>query len=288
MNRNKKLFAMIVLAAICLPFVYGGCGGGGGSSNDGQVFVEEPFFFEVTANQHVLLRLQGINGSVEITGSPTADSVTVEGERRVGSDSRADAENHLDDLEVEVTDLDTEVFIETVQPRRAGGRNYIVDYRITIPDNLQVLVNHVNGNVFVDAIDSQVNVNNVNGEIELSEIFGSTRANLVNGKIISQVTLPGAGIVELSTVNGGVDTEITLQADGTIDITALIGSIHLDIPQNTSATFAAGVVDGTIKLLNLELKNEVRTRNKLTGELGNGTGDILLETEIGNITVTGF
>ena len=287
MNR-KTLFTLIVLIFLCLPFTYGGCGGGGGSSSDGQVFVEEPFFFEVTVDQHVLLRLQGINGSVEITGNPTADSVEVEGERRVGSDTRADAEKHLDDLKVEVTDLGTEVFIETIQPRRANGRNYTVDYRITIPDNLRVLVNQVNGTVFIDAIDSQVNVNNVNGEIELTDIFGSTRANQVNGKIISQVTLPGEDIVELSTLNGDVDSEITLLADGTIDITALIGSINLDIPQNTSATFAAGVVDGTIKLLNLELKNEVRTRNKLTGELGDGTGDIILETEIGNITVTGI
>lgn len=287
MNKNT-LFTLVILISLCLPFTYGGCGGGGGSSDDGLVFVEEPFFFEVPVDQHALLRIQSISGSIEITGSSTANSVTIEGERRVGSNSRADSEKYLDELEVEVTDLETEVFIETIQPRRAGGRNYVVDYRITVPDNLEVVANHVNGPVFIDTIDNQVNVNTVNGDVDLVDIFGSTRVNVINGQIISQVTLPFGGTIELSIINGSIDSEITLLSDGTIDMTVLHGSINLDIPQNTSATFAAGVIDGVIGLLNLELQDQVRTPHTLTGTLGDGSGDIRLETDIGNITVTGF
>jgi hypothetical protein len=283
MNRNA-LFTLIILISLCLPFTYGGCGGGGGSGDDGQVYVEEPFFFEVSVENHDQFRIQAIGGSLEITGSPTADSVTIEGERRVGSDSGSDAAAHLPELEVEVTDLGTEVFVETIQPKRAGGRNYVVDYRITIPENLEVFASQVGGSVFINSIDSQLLVNNISGDVELVEIVGSTQVNVVKGQIISQVTLPLDGSIELATINGSVDSEITLLSDGTI----VHGSINLDIPQNTSATFAAGAIDGAIRLSKLVLQDEVKTPHTLTGTLGDGNGDIRLETDIGNITVTGF
>ena len=281
---------LIIIATLCclLPFTYGGCGGGGGSSDDGQVFVEESFFFEVSVENHDGFRIQAISGSLEITGSPMADSVTIEGERRVGSDSRSDAAAHLPELEVEVTDHGTEVFVETIQPKRANGRNYVVDYRITIPENLEVFASQVGGSVFINSIDSQLLVNNISGDVELVEIIGSTRVNVISGQIISQVTLPLDDSIELSTITGSIDSEVTLLSDGIIDITVIDGSINLDIPKNTSATFAAGAIDGAIRLLNLELQDEVKTPHTLTGMLGDGSGDIRLETDIGNITVNGF
>jgi hypothetical protein len=267
MNKNT-LFTLVILISLCLPFTYGGCGGGGGgSSDDGQVFVEESFFFEVSVENHDGFRIQAISGSLEITGSPMADSVTIEGERRVGSDSRSDAAAHLPELEVDVTDLGTEVFVETIQPKRAGARNYVVDYRITVPDNLEVYANQVNGSVLIDTIDSQIDVVTINGDVDLVEIIGSTRVNVMNGQIVSQVTLPLDDSIELSTINGSIDSEVTLLSDGTIDITVIHGSINLDIPQNTSATFAAGAIDGAIRLSKLVLQDEVK---------------------IGNITVSGF
>ena len=287
MNRNK-VFTLVMLICLCLPFTYGGCSGGGSSGGDDQVYVEEPFYFEVAVENHDRLRIQAIGGSIEITGNPAADSVTIEGERRVGSDSKSDAAAYLTELEVEVTDLGTEVFVETIQPRLARGRNYEVDYRITIPENLEVFANQVGGSVFINSIDSQLSVNNVAGDVELVEIVGSTRVNVVSGQIISEVTLPLDGTLELATVTGSVDSQVTLLSDGTIDVTALHGSIYLDIPQNTSATFAASAFEGAIRLVNLVLQDQVKTPHTLTGTLGDGSGDIRLETDIGNITVTGF
>ena len=286
---NKKtLLSLILLISFCLPFTYGGCSGGGGSGNNDQVFINEPFFSEVSVQDHDLLRIEAINGSIEINGNPAANSVIIEGEKRVGADSLADAVEHLAELEVRVTDLGTEVLVETIQPRLSGGRNYEVDYRITVPENFEVLANQVNGSVFVDTLDSPVFVNNVNGDVDLVEILGSTRVNVVNGRIISEVTLPLNGSIGLKTVNGSINSEVRLLSDGTVDITVLQGSVNLDIPQDTSATFAAGVTNGNINLSKLVLQDEVRTSRTLTGTLGDGKGDIQVETENGNITVTGF
>jgi DUF4097 and DUF4098 domain-containing protein YvlB len=129
---------------------------------------------------------------------------------------------------------------------------------------------------------------NTNGDVELMEIVGSTRVNVVNGRIISEVTLPLDGTIELATVNGSVDSDIKLLSDGTIDVTVLHGGINLDIPNNTSAAFEACVFEGEIGLKNVILNEKVRTSHCLTGTLGDGRGDIRLETEFGKITVTGF
>ena len=96
------------------------------------------------------------------------------------------------------------------------------------------------------------------------------------------------GTIELATINGSVDSEIKLLSDGTIDVTVLHGGINLDMPQNTSATFEACVFEGDIGLKNVVLNEQVRTSHCLTGTLGDGSGDIRLETEFGKITVTGF
>ncbi|MBW2409172.1 MAG: hypothetical protein JRF72_05200, partial [Deltaproteobacteria bacterium] len=149
MNKNT-LITLAILMTLFLPFTYGGCGGGGGSSDGGQFYAEAPFFYEVAIDTHNRFFIQAVAGSIEITGSATADSVVIEGERRVGSSSPDDAREHLEALQVEVEDLGTEVTVETLQPQFAHGRSYEVDYRITVPDDLEVYVSQFGGPVIID------------------------------------------------------------------------------------------------------------------------------------------
>ena len=227
----------------------------------------ESFSFEVAVENRSRLRLQAINGEITITGLPEANSVIITGEKRVESDSTEDAEASLPELEVNVQGLANEVFVETSQPQNTGDRNYIVDYTITLPKNLEVRVINVNGIVTLDSIENDVTVNNVNGEATLIGIVGSALVVLVNGTIESDITLP---------------------LDGTIDMRTMNGTIELDIPQSTSAEFSANVTNGNISVANLVLQNEVRTFTSLRGTLGNGQGTISLETINGNIRVSGF
>ena len=69
----------------------------------------ESFFYEVNVAGQTRLRLEGINGEVTVTGVDGQASVTIEGERRVESDSSSDAEAHLRELEVRVDELGNEI-----------------------------------------------------------------------------------------------------------------------------------------------------------------------------------
>ncbi len=242
------------------------------NSNDDNVdntnFVaKESFNFAVDVKNHTQVRFDAINGNVEIIGSASATSVTITGERRVGSESTADAEEYLQKLEVRVTETASIVFVETIQPAKNHGRNFVVDYKITMPENLELDADNINGNMTIENIRNDVDVDNVNGTIDLRDIVGNASADVVNGLIRAKVTMPQNGNIDMGTVNG---------------------NIELEIPQNTSADFSASVTNGAIQILNLTLQNEVATTRSVEGTLGNGEGTIKTNTVNGNIKTTGF
>ena len=173
----------------------------------------------------------------------------------------------MQNLNVIVQDLANEVAVETDQPEETGGRNYQVDYNVTLPKSFTITVANVNGSVSVDSINNTVTAANVNGQILLDEIVGSTTVSLVNGQIVAKITLPLNGNIQMGNVNGNVT---------------------LEIPTNTSAQFAAGLTNGNITITNLTLHNQVSTLTSVVGTLGNGEGAISLATVNGNINAVGF
>jgi hypothetical protein len=171
-------------------------------------YVEEPFSFKVAVVNHTRLNLVAITGSIDITGSSQTDSVVVTGTRRVGARSVEEAKQHLPDLEVDVQDSGTEVFVITTQPQHSQGRNYEVDYTITLPDTLTVNVSAVTGAVTTDSIANAVAVNHVTGTVQLDDIVGSASVRLITGTIESKVTMPLYGEIDMSTITGNINLDI--------------------------------------------------------------------------------
>jgi len=193
----------------------------------------------------------------------------VSGIKRVLSESAQDAQEHLQQLQVRTQDLTTQALIETDQPECDLGREYIVDYTITLPDFFEVRINNLNGAISIDTLNDEVSINNLNGTVTLTDIAGSTAVNLLNGNIV-------AGI-------------LFLPLNGAIDLKILNGNIDLEIPTSTSADFFAKVTSGNISVSNLVLLNEVTTATTVSGTLDSGQGVIRLETEvIGDIDVQGI
>jgi hypothetical protein len=228
---------------------------------------EEPFSIAVEVTTQTLVTLNGVNGNIHFEGVAGFDSVRIEGTRRVTSSSLEDAESHLPDLEVVVDVRTDEVGVETVQPSSTSGRNYIVDYQITMPSDLLARVDNANGEIRVESIDNTVRVQNANGNLVLDDIVGSVIAQTANGNVECLATLPAAGTLSLTTGNGNID---------------------LFIPVGTSAQFSAAVGNGNISIANLNLQNGTFTQNLVTGRLGSGDGQISLTTGNGNIAAVGF
>ena len=227
----------------------------------------EAFHFSIEVQNQTMFTISGINGNIVINGISNADSVIITGQKSVGSESVADAQASLLNLNVIVQGSANEVTVKTDQPEQTGGRNYNVNYQVTLPKDFKISAGNVNGTVSVDSINNNVNAANVNGQVLLTDIVGNTAASLVNGQITAKITLPSSGTIGLANVNGNV---------------------ALQIPINSSAAFSAGLVNGTITINNLTLQNQVSSNTKVTGTLGSGDGTISLATVNGNISATGF
>jgi DUF4097 and DUF4098 domain-containing protein YvlB len=259
------------------------CGGGGdinfnvGSNNwdnwpwpwqtNANFFANKTFSQNVNIAGHTDLWLDGVNGEIEITGQPGGNSVTVTVNAKVGSDTYADALVGLGLLEVSLTDGSGEISVQTVQPGNNLSRQYIVDYTITVPDDLSVNVSLVNGHVTVNDMVNSIFIVLENGDVNFSNIYGDATVSMDSGSFYGTMSLLTNGEAIISTTNGDID---------------------LHIPTDTSAEFFGLLDNGTINWNNLDLANIQSTSKSLQGTLGNGSGLIDLKTVNGNIDITGF
>jgi len=236
-----------------------------GSNN--QFEASESFNFTFQSTSQIRLSLSAVAGSINIIGTDI-DSVYVTGTKKIISNiSQTDADNRLSALDINATSNSTEFSVETDQPQETEGRQYLVDYEITIPSGLALNIIQVAGSIEVESIYNSVDITSVSGDIDLSDIHGNIVAGNVSGSIdVSCEILPG-GVVSLSNVTG---------------------SLILTIPTNTSATFQANIVSGDIELHNLVLNNSVILNSSVTGILGAGNGSILLQGTSGAIDVIGI
>lgn len=272
MGERKGVIISVFLTCFIFGLSFFSCGDDNAADADNRVdntdFVaSEAFSFSMVAAGKSLLKLRGVNGTINIVGLSNTDSIKVSGERSVGSESTQDARNYLQNLQVIVDDSGSFAFVKTIQPANNYGRDLNVDYNVTMPKNMAINVYQSNGLIEIDSINSDISVWETNGEIFLDNIIGNVIADLADGLIQGNITILLNGIIDFTTDNG---------------------DINLSIPENTSAHFSAAVGTGNITITNLVLTNEQVTPTQVTGTLGSGLGIISLEVGIGDIDVTGI
>ncbi|MHA2062450.1 MAG: hypothetical protein ACW963_09200, partial [Candidatus Sifarchaeia archaeon] len=160
------------------------------------VKASEPFYYEVNLASQNTLKVEGINGVVDVQSVSGTNQVTISGEKVVGSKTYSDAKENLKNVRVEIDELTNELLVKTIQPKYSDGRNYNVHYTIRIPSHLNVVVEHINGKISGKVsvpMNGTVDLSLQNGSIELS-IPQSTSSDfyssLVNGKIsVEYITL---------------------------------------------------------------------------------------------------
>ena len=256
----KPLF----LAALLLGVSLAACSDGTGPND---FLAEEDFSFTFDATAKVLLTMEAQNGLIVITGVRNSDQLNVDGTRQVWSSSQADADEYLDSLEVVIDENPDNFEITTEQPSSPGGRNFVVNYEIELPDGIEIVIASGNGNITIANMNGDIVIASGNGDVTLGDIAASVVVALGNGDIDAEVTLPLGGNLEMAVGNG---------------------TIAVAIPQSTSAGFSAEVGNGTITVTNLTLIGEETTPTTVTGTLGDGDGTIGLASGNGNITVSGF
>jgi len=151
--------------------------------------------------------------------------------------------------------------------------------KVVSSDNYQDAANHLEFvSVQIDELLNELVV------ITDQPKFSEGRSYSVNYTI----SVPSHLSVTVNSVNGKLTGILSVPSNGNVEMTLSNGSIELNIPQSTSADFLASLVNGTISVQNLALKNRVETKRSLQGTLGNGEGFVTLKTNNGSIVAIGY
>jgi hypothetical protein len=221
--------------------------------------VTAAFSHSVPVGSQVGLRVVAVNGSIEVRGQPGSDRVNIVAVRRVRSGTRYDAEEHLPLLQVSVKVNSNDVLVETVQPKNSNGRDYQVDYVVTVPEEFWADLISANGAILLEQLKANAWAQTANGTVSLRNHTGSSWVSLGNGEIDATIHLPVDGQVVHAVGNGGV---------------------ALTVQPEVSATFGAQVGNGSITLSGLTLSQSVSGNNSLHGVLGTGSG--VIDLSVGN------
>jgi hypothetical protein len=224
----------------------------------------EAFVRSVPILGQTAARVEGLNGTIRITGLSGLDAVSVQATKRVRSRSFRDAEWHLDDLEVRVWTLSTEIRIETIQPLHDADREYIVDYEILVPDDLDLVVVNGNGDLVIEDLRAQVDLKVGNGNVRTRGFVGT-------------------GLVEVG--NGSLDVAMVLPEGGEIVLLDGNGTVTLALQPDVSAELEAQVGNGTISVSGFDMTNHVSAPHLVRSTLGDGDGRIVVSVGNGTIRI---
>lgn len=226
----------------------------------------EPFSYTLPTAGISEFALKGISGNVQITGTEESDSVEIWGKRLVRSGSDEDAELHLAQLNVHIETYDSEIGVETRQPKESNGRSYEVEYNVRLPKTLKVIMENVNGQVVIRNMANETSAALVNGGLHVETKKGGCQASVVNGSIYGEVSLLDEEQCSLNSVNG---------------------NITLVLPNSSSCRIDASVVNGDIVITHLDIHSLATSKTSVSGIVGEGDATVRVQTVNGNVELIG-
>ena len=227
--------------------------------------VTETFTHSYNVNPDVAIRLENVNGDIDITAWDKSEVSLV-------ADKRAKDDEELHRIEI-IIDIDpARVSIKTKYNKKSGWNffgnwsNASVHYKLMVPAGARLeKIASVNSDIGVSGVHGNVSLETVNGGIEAKGLAGDAKLESVNGSLRSDFdSTDKVHDVKLESVNGRA--EVTL-------------------PKGASASIKTSSVNGSTRV-DQAIKLSKSGRHSLSGDIGSGTGPhIEIETVNGSISI---
>lgn len=200
------------------------------------------------------VEVRNINGRIEAVGG-SGGQVVVTAVKREGR--KGDPEG----VTFDVVEHSGGVTICAMYPSRPGKRenrcepgdshlgNYDndtrVDFRIEVPEGVDLVVGTVNGDVDVRRVAGDVKASTVNGDVEV-ESGGNAEASTVNGSVRAAMAGDLESDLRFSTVNGSLEVSLPEGANADVEAATVNGSLQSDFPLTIRGRFSNHRMQGTI------------------------------------------
>jgi len=191
--------------------------------------VTEKFAQTYPLDAHGQIRLENVNGSVEIVAWDKAE-VSLEAEKS------AKNEDALSRMHLKIESTPTRLAIKTEHEKAWkfwDNANAQVHYKLMVPAGVSLeKIDVVNSNVHITGVKGALNIDTVNGSIDAKDLSGPGKFDTVNGSItVAYSTLPAhADEISLDTVNGSCTLKLPASAGFTLDADTVNGHVSCDFP----------------------------------------------------------
>lgn len=214
-------------------------------------------------------RLDIINVNGTIAASPsTGTTVEVRATREAHAGSEEASRELLQKTEMREEVMPDRVTIRGPEGQERGGfgrRRLSIRYDVRIPAGLNILLKTQNGDVRLENIQGV--------RIEASSTNGG-----ITGRGVS-------GAVEASTVNGGIQMDLDAITGDTKMVT-VNGGVIVNVAPGLNAELEASVVNGGVRVQDgLTLAADERSRERVTGRIGNGGPRLVVQATNGGVRV---
>jgi DUF4097 and DUF4098 domain-containing protein YvlB len=178
------------------------------------------------------VKLQCVNGSVEVVASPSSTVVL-------------DAEGHFEGsgasqvLQSGFLEMNVENGVLFIREKAFKNKTKVipwftaqhrfVEYRLQVPQQLALSVTNVTGEIEVNGVKSDTELLTVNGSIEVHSNGAPLVARSVNGSIEATFLEAFRG-AKIRTVNGPVDVTVPANAEFVYNVSQVNGGFESNIP----------------------------------------------------------
>ena len=208
------------------------------------------------------IRLENVNGSIEITGWDK-NEVSLEAE------TRAKTDEDLKKVHLRIEDTPNTLSIKAEYEKKSGWFGGTVDasvhFKLMVPAGARLeKIESVNSDIMVAGIRGPVRLATVNGRVQATGLAADTKMESVNGRLDAEFASVGAaGEVKLESVNG---------------------SVELVLPHDAGANLRTSTVNGGISVEQaIKLSNS--SHHNLAGQIGTGGPAVSIETVNGGIKI---
>ena len=223
------------------------------------------------------------NGSIAVSGAETEQcslTATITGRAPNDEDARKIVEKTQVTLESSGDKLNAKI----KKPYLHRRQSVCVDLEVTVPVKTSLDLATHNGNLKIENINGEIDGVTHNGGVVLAQCTGNLELETHNGSLNGREI---SGDLQLLTHNGKILAAYSQSAPPVCDASIIThnGSVDFTAPLNFSAAVTASTYNGSITTdLPLMITGSFSGR-KLTGTIGDGQGNLHLETHNGSINI---
>lgn len=133
-----------------------------------------------------------------------------------------------------------------------------------------------------DVVTPTLSIENKNGDIRAERVRGNINIRTATGDV--HLVQSGGKTLAVESVSGAIYANLAEPVTGTLNVRTVNGDVQLGVPDGSDCRVSLSTLRGDVACA-IELKDQAKQEQRITGRLGNGTGTLDVSAVTGDVSV---